>query len=82
MVIYIIYNISIPVLSSGVFKSLKGGRGRIVLGPYVQYCPREASEQKLGQKPKYELKEIELSYFHHSICLKKTSILKNNVKNG
>ena len=30
---------------------------------------REASEQKLGQKPKSELKEIELSYCHHSICL-------------
>ena len=35
---------------------------RVVLGPYVQYCPCEASEQKLGQKPKSELKEIELSY--------------------
>ena len=27
------------------------------------------SEQKLGQKPKFELKVIELSYCHHSICL-------------
>ena len=25
---------------------------RVVLGPYVQYCPCEASEQKLEQKPK------------------------------
>ena len=23
---------------------------RVVLGQYVQYCPREATEQKLGQK--------------------------------
>ena len=38
-------------------------------GPYVQYCQCEASEQKLGQKPNSELKEIELSYRHHSICL-------------
>ena len=42
---------------------------KIVLGPYVQYCPCEASEQKLGQKPESELKVIELSYCHHSICL-------------
>ena len=47
---------------------------RVVLGPYVQYCPCEASEQKLGQKPKSEVKEIELSRCHHSICLKKTRI--------
>ena len=38
---------------------------KVVLGPYVQYCPCEASEQKLGQKPKSELKVIELSYCHH-----------------
>ena len=38
---------------------------RVVLGPYVHYWPCEASEQKLGQKPKSELKEIELSYCHH-----------------
>ena len=44
---------------------------KVVLGPYVQYCPSEASEQKMGQKPKYELKEIELSYCHHSISLQK-----------
>ena len=43
------------------------------LGPYVQYCPCEASEQKLEQKPKSGLKVIELSYSHHSICLLKTS---------
>ena len=42
---------------------------RVVLGPYVQYCQCEASEQKLGQKQKSELKEIELCYCHHSICL-------------
>ena len=35
---------------------------RIVLGLYVQYCPCKASEQKLGEKTKSELKEIELSY--------------------
>ena len=33
---------------------------RIFLGPYVQYCPCEASEQKPEQ---YGLKDIELSYF-------------------
>ena len=44
---------------------------KVVLGPYVQYCPFEASEQKLEQKPKSVLKEKELSYFHHSICLQK-----------
>ena len=38
---------------------------REVFGPYVQ---------KLGQKPKSELKEIELSYCHRSICLQKTTI--------
>ena len=42
---------------------------KVVLGQYVQYCPCEASEQKLGQKPESELKVIELSYCHHSICL-------------
>ena len=42
---------------------------RVVFGPYVQKCPCEASEQKLGQKPKSELTGIELSYCHHSICL-------------
>ena len=31
--------------------------------------PCEASEQKLGQKPKSEIKEIELSFCHHSIFL-------------
>ena len=49
---------------------------RLVLGPYVQYCPCEASEQK----PKSELKEIELSYCQHSICLKKQAYYKKNVK--
>ena len=42
---------------------------KVVLGPYVQYCQSEASEQKLGQKPESELKVIKLSYCHHSICL-------------
>ena len=49
---------------------------KVVLGPYVQYCPCEASEQKLGQKQESELKVIELRHSHHSICLLKTSILK------
>ena len=48
----------------------------VVLGPYVQYCPGEASEQKLERKPQYGLMDIELSYCHHSICLQKTSILE------
>ena len=47
---------------------------RVVLGPYVQYCLCEASGQKLGQKPKSELKETELSYFY--------SIFFLNVKIG
>ena len=38
---------------------------RVVLGPCVQYCPREASKRKL----KFELKEIELSYCHDLIFL-------------
>ena len=46
---------------------------RVVLGPYVQCCLCEASEQKqgrkLGQKPKSVLKGIELRYCHHSICI-------------
>ena len=42
---------------------------RAVLGPYMQYCPCEALEQKLGQKPKSELKEIELNNCHYSVCL-------------
>ena len=39
------------------------GKASVVLGPCVQYCPCEASEQKMGQKPKSELNDIELSYF-------------------
>ena len=31
---------------------------KVVLGHCEQYCPCEASEQKMGQKPKSELKEI------------------------
>ena len=42
---------------------------RVVLSRYVQYCPYEASEQKLVQKPKSEQKEIELSYCHYSISV-------------
>ena len=52
---------------------------RVVLDPYVKYCPCEASGLKLGQKPKSELEEIELSYCHHSICLYKTSILEKKI---
>ena len=55
---------------------------RVVLGPYMQYCPCEASEQKLGQKPKSKVKEIELSYCHHSSCLFKNKHLEKNVKIG
>ena len=32
---------------------------KVVLGPYVQYCPCEASVQKPGQKPESELKIID-----------------------
>ena len=42
---------------------------RVVLGPCVQSCPCETSEHKLRQKPKSELKEIELSYCCPSIFL-------------
>ena len=56
---------------------------RVFFGQYVQDCPCEASEQKLGQIPNSELREIELSYCHHSICLLKTEHLeKNNIKIG
>ena len=34
---------------------------KVVLGPYVQYCPCEALEQKPGKKPESELKVIEIS---------------------
>ena len=54
---------------------------RVVLGPYMQYCPCEASEQKLGQKPESELKVIELSYCHHSIRLKKKAFRKKECRN-
>ena len=48
---------------SGLSLWKKGFRARrVVLGPYVQYCPCEASEQKLEQKQKAGLKEIKLSY--------------------
>ena len=36
------------------------GHVPVVLGPCVQCCPCEASEQKWGQKLKYIPKEIEL----------------------
>ena len=55
---------------------------RVVLCPYMQYCPREASEQKLEQKQKSGIMVIELSDCHHSICLQKMSILKKNFKIG
>ena len=38
-------------------------------GSYVQYCPCEASVKKLVQKRKSKLKDIELTYCHHSICV-------------
>ena len=47
---------------------------RGVSGSYVHNCPCEASEQKLEQKPKSGLKEIELSNCHHSNCFQKRSI--------
>ena len=58
---------------------------KVVLGPYVQYCPCEALEQKLVQKPESELKVIELSYCHHSIFpffFKKQAFEIKNVKIG
>ena len=50
---------------------------RVVLGPYMQYCPCEASEQK----PESELKAIELSYCHHSIRLKKQAFRRKECQN-
>ena len=50
----------------GTYRHFKGG-----LGPFVQYCPCEASEQKMGQEQKSELKEIELSYYHQLIITSK-----------
>ena len=41
----------------------------------TQYCRSEALEQKKGQNPKTKRNEIELSCFHHSICLNKPIIL-------
>ena len=49
---------------------------RVVLGPYMQYCPCEASEQKPEQKLKSGIKDIELSYCHYSISLQITRILE------
>ena len=40
---------------------------RLVLGPCAQCCPCEASEQKLGQKPKSIPKEIKLILI---VCIK------------
>ena len=40
---------------------------RLVLGPCAQCCPCEASEQKLGQKPKFIPKEIKLILI---VCIK------------
>ena len=49
---------------------------RVVLSPYVQQCPCEASEQKWGQKTNiYKSKEIELSFLFHSIRLNELVIL-------
>ena len=51
---------------------------RVVLGPYVQYCPCEAwgfGAKTRAKTKKSELKKIELSYCHHSICLKKIAFI-------
>ena len=54
-----------------------GGEGQDT-SQHFKGSPCKASEQKQGQKPKYELKEIELSYCHHSICLLKKAYRKKN----
>ena len=36
--------------------------------------PMRDLRAKLGRKPKTEIKEIKLSYFHYSICLKKRAL--------
>ena len=59
-------------------RNFEGSFGSIL--PYVQYCLCETSEKKLAQKPKSGLKETELSYCHHSICLQKRAYLKKNFK--
>ena len=68
-----------------------GGEGRDTSqhfeGSFGSICailPCEASEQKLGQKPKPELKEIKLSYCNYSICLNEHLLFKerqNWIKN-
>ena len=48
-----------------------------------KFCPCEASEQKMGQKPKAKRNETELSFLHYSICLDELIILEiSNVKIG
>ena len=42
---------------------------RVVLGPCAQYCPSEASEQKMGQKQETLKNAIGLSCKHLSIRL-------------
>ena len=58
---------------------------RVVLGSYVQYCQCEASEQKLGQKPKSVVKGIEhilVIVTIRFVFKKKSSLEKNNFKIG
>ena len=46
-----------------------------------QCCPCEASDQKMGQKPKAKRNEIELSFLHHSIRLDELiNLVVSNVK--
>ena len=46
----------------------------VVLGPWVENFTCEAFDRKLGQKPKSELKEIELVFLTILIYLQKTII--------
>ena len=59
----ILYDHSWTYAANMIDLALKLGKYQyfsIILGPYVQYCPCEASEQKLAEKPKSELMEKEL----------------------
>ena len=49
---------------------------RVVLGPYMQNCPGEASEQK----PKSRLKDIELIYCKNSMSSNKEHFRKKTSK--
>ena len=60
-------SISILTYGLGVMAWACTHNMRVVLVQCAQYCPCEASEQKMDRKPKTYKNEIELSCLHHSI---------------